>query len=97
MTTKKVAARGVASAPDGRVTQPRTSRQGSRGFAHRTTGKTPRASYSGTFRALAAILMLTAFGCWIAAVVELPEHVTHAVLWIVAGAASWLVGEAMTR
>ena len=80
MTNKKVAARGVASAPDGRVTQPRTTRQGSRGFAHRTTGKTPRASYSGTLRALDAILILTAFACWTAAVVELPAHVTHAVL-----------------
>lgn len=68
--------------------------------ANDTTSSTAPASYLRTFhvrKALAALLMFAAFGCWIAAVVELPEHVTHAVLWIVAGAASWLVGEAMTR
>jgi hypothetical protein len=46
---------------------------------------------------VAAILMLAAAGCFIAALVELPEHVAHAALLIVAGAALWLVGEAVTR
>lgn len=58
----------------------------------RLAGNVPRTHKR--VRALSALLMFAAFGCWIAAIVELPEHVMHAVLWIVAGAVMWIVGEA---
>ena len=65
--------------------------------AHRSTSKRPVDALAGSFharRVLSAALFLTAVACFIAAVVELPEHVGHAAGLIVAGAFLWFTGEA---
>ena len=45
---------------------------------------------------IAAVLFFAAGVCVIAAFIELPEHLIHAAIWIIAAAALWLTGEVIT-
>ena len=103
MTPKKRGTAVGAAAPHTQTENPRRNPEGvcvpEGPHAHSTTDSTTVDASAGSFRVLLGsrvvpgALFLSACSCFIASIVELPEHPLHATLWIVAGAFLWFTGE----